>query len=452
MKPMSQIIFGRVVKAILLCTALLFVAVSVHVSTEFREELVARTEHTASLILSVASSMPHSNWPEQASGLSVLENEELDYVVALFRDDELLYASPPGFDPAADLQTKSEMVVGHKTYLLTHAADVENALQVTVGLLNIEPYFSSFEIVLLTVAIFITSTILLLAMTRQSIVTGLKPLKTLAKDVSLRAPEKMTPLATQGLPPELIPIASATNSLLERLDAAMERERAFVANAAHELRTPLTGILAQAEAIDEAEISPQAQARLDKIKLSARRSSRQLSQLLDHAFAHSQVDADVEVPINLSEIIQNLLADAALPALASNTDIELFDDRECWAHVNEVLITIVLKNLIDNAIKYCGSPGKVQVSVRNGPKGNVIVSISDNGTGMSEAAFALASGRFQRLEGANSALGYGLGLTITTELCDRLGVVLTRKKSVALGGLQMDIDIAASPNRLTKSV
>jgi two-component system sensor histidine kinase QseC len=109
---------------------------------------------------------------------------------------------------------------------------------------------------------------------------GLKPLDEVAAELGKRAPERLDPVAPAAAPREVRPLLDALNALFARVGQAMEKERAFTADAAHELRTPLAAIAAQAQVAARARDAAERDHALAQLGASARRASHLVEQLL----------------------------------------------------------------------------------------------------------------------------------------------------------------------------
>ncbi len=437
-QPIFQKTFRRVLVAIVLSTALLFVAVTLHVSSEFKDELRSRTSHTAQIVLSLAAAMPLDTIASDFAEQPIFVNDELDYIIAIFQGDTPIYVSPSDLAIPHPSSETSQLHRGAHTYYLMHESDPSTALHVTVGLSKSEAFFSSIEIVLVTVTIFLVATLLMLGLTRHAIRQGLRPIDQLADAVSQRAPNRLGHLNPDQSPTELQPIVLATNALLSRLKDALESERAFAANAAHELRTPLAGILAQSKTLKLEDMDSDAQKTVALIQSSAERSTRQVQQLLDHAFAHSQASVVPFTEFNLADMLRRLMTDAFPSALKLDVEVELKGLDVFEVCLPETLLEIILRNLIDNAIKYCGTGGHVRVTLEAQNPGFQI-KVEDSGPGLSRQDFEHAISRFERLGDDAKIYGHGLGLAITRDLCEHLNLSLIHGRSEQLGGLCLSV-------------
>jgi two-component system sensor histidine kinase QseC len=253
---------------------------------------------------------------------------------------------------------------------------------------------------------------------------GLRPLKRLSASIVSRGPDDLRPLDAETSYAELLPLTTALERLLAQLRAKMEREHAFVADAAHELRTPMAVIAAQAHVLVKAD---GAQKRIDaehKLDHAIARASHLIQQLLELAHVDSDDPRKLTV-LDVAELTRHELALMAPPAMARRLDLSL-DAPDALLHAVEAhAFQSILQNLVLNAIRYVQEGGKITVDLAT--RGGVLtLTVSDDGPGIVQAQRALVFERFYRGQ-AQDAHGSGLGLAIVRQACARLG------GSVALG-------------------
>ena len=109
---------------------------------------------------------------------------------------------------------------------------------------------------------------------------GLAPLSQLARRIAQREPGSLAPLSLSRTPAEMAPVLEALNGLLARMQATLERERRFTADAAHELRTPLAALRVHAENAERATSDPERRASLEKMIAALDRTTRLAAQML----------------------------------------------------------------------------------------------------------------------------------------------------------------------------
>lgn len=245
-----------------------------------------------------------------------------------------------------------------------------------------------------------------------------RPIAALSKEIDLRAEHDLHPVEDRHLPVEVRPFAVAINRLLARVGQSMESQRRFVADAAHELRSPLTALSLQAERLAEAEMSGLARERLKVLRQGIERGRSLLDQLLTLAKAQSAIDVP-KSPVSVQGVYRRVLEDLMPLAEAKHIDIGVkgTHDAEVWA--SELDIIAVVKNLVDNAIRYTPKGGRVDLSV-GVSEGKAELSIQDNGPGVPLAERDRVFDPFYRTLGSEQ-IGSGLGLSIVHTIANRIG-------------------------------
>ncbi|MET0006908.1 MAG: ATP-binding protein [Candidatus Thiodiazotropha sp. 6PLUC4] len=247
---------------------------------------------------------------------------------------------------------------------------------------------------------------------------GLKPLKDIAAKVENRDPNSLESISTEDVPDEVIPMVESLNRLFLRVDSTLENERRFTADAAHELRTPLAALktLAQAKSLTEGHNHA---GFLDQVIRGVDRATHLLEQLLTLARMDSQsLDESHIQKVDIHQETINILSSIA--ALAIDKDIEIsFDGPSEPVMVSgySPAIQILLRNLIDNAIRYTPNKGEVSVKLTQLDDG-VKVIVEDTGPGIPQEQQEGIYQRFRRGEDINNTQGSGLGLAIVKRIIE----------------------------------
>ena len=272
----------------------------------------------------------------------------------------------------------------------------------------------------LTIFVFIAFPVVLLPIWF-AIGRGLRPLRQMSALIASRGPDDLRPLATKTSYAELLPLASSLERLLAQLRAKMEREHAFVADAAHELRTPMAVISAQAHVLVKAEGAEQRIDAEHKLDHAIARASHLIQQLLELAHVDSDDVRQLDLR-DVAELTRHELALVAPSAMARKLELSL-DAPDVLIHAVEAhAFQSILQNLVVNAIRYVHEGGKVAVDLAS-RDGVLTLTVSDDGPGIPEAQRALVFERFYRGQ-AQDAHGSGLGLAIVRQACARLrGIV-----------------------------
>lgn len=245
-----------------------------------------------------------------------------------------------------------------------------------------------------------------------------RPITVISKEIDLRTDQELHPVEDRHLPVEVRPFVVAINRLLARVGQSMESQRRFVADAAHELRSPLTALSLQAERLTEAEMSGQARERLTVLRQGIERGRSLLDQLLTLAKAQSAADLP-KSPVSVQGIYRRVLEDLMPLAEAKHIDIgvEGTQDAKVWA--SELDMIAVVKNLIDNAIRYTPDGGRVDLSVAV-LQGKAELRIQDSGPGIPLTERDRVFDPFYRMLG-NEQIGSGLGFSIVQTIAHRIG-------------------------------
>lgn len=264
-------------------------------------------------------------------------------------------------------------------------------------------------------ALGVTTTLLAMAglLTWFAVGKSLRPLTALEATVRSRRKFDLTPLPIAQLPSEIRPLVESFNHLLDQLDQAMQGERRFIGDAAHELRTPLAALQAQAQVALRAATAAEKDAALVKLLAVAERSTRLSDQLLDLARMDSGVNAPQKTLADLSELIMHVSQEFDMQAQQQRRSI-ILALTPCPIECDVDEIGILLRNLLDNALRYTPEDGRVKISCGyTGHEGadRVCLEVADEGPGVPEAEREAIFRRFHRVAG-NNGRGSGIGLSL----------------------------------------
>ena len=253
---------------------------------------------------------------------------------------------------------------------------------------------------------------------------GLVPLAGIAREVAQRAPDNLAHLDAGSAPREISPLIGALNALFDRLRTSLEQERRFTADAAHELRTPLAAVKTQAQVALGATGEAERGRALASVVAGTDRASRLVEQLLVLARLDPQTALPPGQTVDLHELARQGVAEIAPAAAAKGVEVSLAAGDAAPVPGDAVLLAVLLRNLLDNAVRYTPSGGEVEVAVAH-RSGGVSLAVVDNGPGISEAERGQVFERFHRLLGSGEE-GSGLGLSIVRRIADlhRAGVSL----------------------------
>lgn len=255
---------------------------------------------------------------------------------------------------------------------------------------------------------------------------GLRALTRLRQRIEARREADLSPIHTQRVPEELRPLVDAFNSLLDRVRRGVEAQNRFIADAAHQMRTPLAGLKAQAQSALREKDPEQLHSSLQQIAHSVDRATRLVSQLLSLARAEGGVQAASHAPIDMGDLLRDVVADAVDRAELKQVELGLdLPDEPVPVLGDPFWLREMLVNLIDNALRYTPGGGSVSGRLRPAGGGPVTVDIVDTGVGINEKERDLVFERFYRAADSVGE-GSGLGLSIVREIAEahRARVVL----------------------------
>ncbi len=259
---------------------------------------------------------------------------------------------------------------------------------------------------------------------------GLAPLDTLQDALLKRSEQDLSPIELPNIPQEVSLVANAVNQLMFKLQNLIAAQNRFVADAAHQLRTPLAGAQAQLE-LAEQEPEPSAfKALLPRAHQSLDKLLHTINQLLVLARSQPEAAATVNmVKLDLNKLTKEIALEIAPSALKKKIDLG-FEPSLVPAMIlgNVDRLNDMLNNLIDNAIRYTQTGGKITVALDVSEK-SVNLIVEDNGPGVSDAEKDKIFDRFHRVlehkQNASEQAGSGLGLAIVKEIASLHGATIS---------------------------
>lgn len=261
----------------------------------------------------------------------------------------------------------------------------------------------------------------------------LQPLRRTATSIAAKTPDDLTQVPLDGQPAELLPIVGALNGMLARLDAALQAERRFTADAAHELRTPLAGLHMHVQLLQRQH--PELAPAFQKLRLDIGR----VTALVDSLLTLARLDPLSQDQLSLQQVALAPLLQRVVDAhrtLAQERGITLAlqCDRDTLA-ADPQLLEIVLRNLVDNALRYCPAGSRVELAADAAG-----ITVRDDGPGVDAASQARLTERFFRVLGQGQG-GSGLGLSIVKRIVDLHGFGLRFGPGLDGRGLGVSLDI-----------
>jgi two-component system OmpR family sensor kinase len=255
---------------------------------------------------------------------------------------------------------------------------------------------------------------------------SLEPFKRLTALVQSRKVTALDPLPAGNLPGEVQPLVGALNDLLGRLGAALERERGFMADAAHELRTPLTALHLQMGTLARATNEAERADATEKLSAGVQRAIRLVEQLLSLARQEPRADV-VRRRLRFDDLAREVVAEMVPLADARKIDLGISASQPAYVLGDPEALRTLVRNLVDNAVRYTPIDGTVDVSVQDsdepGTIHGAVLRVVDTGPGIPADERQRVYDRFYRPPGT-SPPGSGLGMAIVKAIADAHGATI----------------------------
>lgn len=270
---------------------------------------------------------------------------------------------------------------------------------------------------------------------------GLRPLKAVTAEVQRRDVRSLSPLSTERLPQEIEPLVSELNRLLLRLEIAFSAQRDFIADAAHELRSPLTALRLQVQLLDRAPDEPGRLEARERLGSAIERAIHLAEQLLTLARSDPGEAIAAAAPFDLAAVVAASITESHALAMTRHIDVSL-EAQPTLMQGDAEALRILVRNLIDNAVRYTPPGGSVHVRCRMRAAGPEI-EVADTGPGIPEGDRQRVFDRFYRRAGGTET-GTGLGLAIVKAVAARHGAHVALDDAAG-GGLLVTVGFPRPP-------
>lgn len=267
---------------------------------------------------------------------------------------------------------------------------------------------------------------------------GLAPLQRVQREIAQRSHRDLSPVVEDQAPQEVRPLVHSINELMQRLERALAAQRRFIADAAHQLRTPLAGLKTQTEYALRQSDPENVRHALSQLGTGAERAIHLANQLLALARAEPGALRAKDMPaVDLNALARGAAAEWVPTAIKQGVDLG-FEGRETPVVIcgDAFLLTEMMRNLIDNAIRYTGRGGEVTLRVAGEPQAEL--TIEDNGPGIHVEERERVFERFYRVLG-NGSDGSGLGLAIVSEIVQAHGAEITLGDAPGKSGVKVAV-------------
>ena len=252
------------------------------------------------------------------------------------------------------------------------------------------------------------------------IARAMRPLQSITTQIEHRDIHSLAPVAAADLPAEVSPLVEELNRLLGRVGAAFASQRDFVADAAHELRSPLTALSLHLQLVERARDDAERGVATLRLRAAIERATHLVSQLLTLARNEPESVPVNALPTALGAIVREAAGDLQPLAQERRIRIELDTPGEVDVRADAEALRILVRNLLDNAIRYSPEDSMVRVRALRDPAGLALLEVADQGPGIAPTDRSRAFARFYRAPDASEG-GSGLGLAIVKAIADRHG-------------------------------
>ena len=295
-------------------------------------------------------------------------------------------------------------------------ADAHSKLRIIVGINQHFDWLETWNMLKHSLLLFALLYAALVGLIIFIIHAAFKPINRIATELHQRKASSLRAISSKNTPEEIVPLVNEINNLFNRIQASIRRQRRFTGDAAHELRTPLATLRMQVEVAIGKKNPEQQQAVLQQLIHSCDRCTHLIEQML----ALSRLDPEAKIiykeRVDMGALCEQVLADAFV--LADKKDTELALENTLPPHTkilgDTTQLMAMLRNLVDNAIRYCPAHSQVTMFAATQRK-SIVLRIVDNGPGIPKNKQKRIFDRFYREPGSNET-GSGLGLSIVKEI------------------------------------
>jgi len=273
---------------------------------------------------------------------------------------------------------------------------------------------------------------------------ALEPIERIRAQLSSRRGNQLQSLSSDGLPSEIVPFVDEVNSHYARVNSTFASQRRFVADAAHELRSPVAALKLQLELLERTKETDQHELVMRRLKGGVERAARVVDQMLalEHQLS-AQTNPQAMGTVHLQDVIQKTVAEAGELAHAKPINIRVAGNNHLAVAGDFEMLCILLRNVLDNAIKYTPAHGSIQISTHL-DRGRVCLQVADSGPGIQAEHIDRIFDRFYRVPGATGT-GSGLGLSIVSEIAAIHNATLTVENIPGGRGLLLTVAFLPAP-------
>jgi len=385
-------------------------------------------------------------------GMDTLQQHESDdpvFIIQMWRDDsQLQYSSRPSVPlPLADRQGFSILTLGDEQWQVFNLTRGKRVVQAAQSIEDRQD--TALDMVMRMLVPFLLLIPALAWLAWLAVRQGLAPLGRITADIERRDSTTMQPLDEEDVPEEIRPLIIALNDLLRRLEQSFNAQKQFVGDAAHELRTPLTALSLQAQLVEKSQDEGERNKAVSDLRQGIARAAHLVQQLLDLARQEPGVSHTFS-RLDLTELARSKVGELAPLAADKEIDLGFTADQPHWVSGDATSLSLLVSNLVDNAIRYTPEGGQVDVTVK-ACDGKVLLAVADNGPGIPDEERERVFERFYRPAGQD-APGSGIGLAIVSQVAQLHSANLQLTMPVSDSGAIFNVTFNVSPNRDSPAV
>lgn len=324
------------------------------------------------------------------------------------------------FPREGDREGFFESLVSGEPWRLVYLSDASNQTRIAVGQRIGERNDLVVAYIAGQIVPWLVGLPVLIALLIFAVRQAMRPVRDLSKQLERRRPDDATPLASSQVPGELKVLTDAMNGLLARVGTLIEQERRLTADAAHELRTPLAAVRAQWDVVQRTQDAAERRQAQESVTRGMERLDRLVSQLLTMARLDSANHADFGGSVDWRVVAEQAVGDCLWIADRRDVDIAVEWPESGVLPLpmagDESALTIMLKNILDNAIRYGPRHSRVRLTFSA-----TDITVDDEGPGIAPDVLPRLGDRFLRAAGHEEA-GSGLGVSIARRIAHNHGM------------------------------
>lgn len=394
-------------------------------------------------LVQVADVLSHSTLSAAAIDFKPRDNEDAETHYVIKR----LGSSPPNPDPRVDLVLAESLMPGLQSLeqrgirwrtLVSENATGERFAVAQRMTVRDEVARDSALLTLLPLVVLVPVLLLIVGFVLRQ---AFAPMRAMSAEVDRLHGNQLMALDERRVPLEALPLVEAFNRLMRRLALALEQQRRLVSDAAHELRTPVAALIVQADNVQHVDLPVEAAARMTSLRQGLARMSSLIDQLLNFARVQGATPSMTQ-RLALNALVRSAIEETLPLAQAKGVDLGCVRTDEVTIQGDPLHAYALVRNAIDNAVRYAPGGGAVDVSVSI-VDGMACLVVEDTGPGIADADIERVFEPFVRVLGSQES-GSGLGLSIARTAAQALGGnIKLGKRNDNRSGLRFDYRQAA---------